>query len=141
MMVALTMMVGACHHTSVNQQKDYPTWVSNDTSNFESSMTITGIIPSTLQNAADTADLVAAFSGDECWGVTKVQMIDGTPYFFLYINRPLLAYYTDETTALTLRYYCTKTKYQYVQKDAVSFEVDGHIGTVENPFIPEFSQE
>ncbi len=136
---ALVLLCSACN-SGTNMQREYPSWKAIDTSDLESSMTITGVIPSSLQENADTTDLVAAFSGNECWGVTTLQMINGTPYFFLYINRPLSASNEVETT-LTLRYYCTKTRYMYVKKDAVTFTVDGHLGTVEEPYLPTFSME
>ena len=138
---ALALVVSACKPTEVNMQHDYPSWQAHDISDIESSMTITGKLPVSLQSTADTTDLVGAFFDDECWGVTKVQMIDGHPYFFLYINRPRIAYYSDEETSLTLRYYCASTRYIYVLKDAVVFNVDGHIGTVKDPYIPMFSDK
>ncbi len=138
---ALAFFVSACNPTVVNMQHDYPSWQPYDTSDLEGSMTITGKLPSSLQSTADTADLIGAFSGDKCWGVTKIQMIDGQPYFFLYINRPRIAYYADEETNLTLRYYCTGTRFIYVLKDAVVFSVDGHIGTIKEPYVPLFSEK
>lgn len=136
---ALSVLCSSCN-SGVNMQREYPSWEAIDTSDLESSMTITGVIPSSLQENADATDLVAAFSSNECWGVTNIQMVQGKPYFFLYINRPLSASNEVEST-ITIRYYCTKTRYMYVQKDGVVFTVDGHIGTIEAPYEPSFSME
>ncbi len=117
---------------------DRPTWVVADTTDLESTMTITGSLPASLRTTVDTADLVAAFSGSACWGVTSVQYVNDIPYFFLYINRPRTATHTS-SVLLTLRYYSAKTHYILVEKDAFEFVVDGYLGTVEAPVTPAFA--
>lgn len=118
---------------------DRPTWTVADTTDLESTMTITGRLPSLLCMSADTTDLLAAFADSVCWGVTSIQKVNGTPYFFLYITRPRSATHTS-SVMLTLRYYCTKTRYLYVQRDTVEFVVDNHLGTISAPFVPAFTE-
>lgn len=123
--------------TEPDRQYDKPAWTVADTTDLESTMTVTGMLPDALAGQADSTDLVAAFSGDVCWGVTNLQMIDGRPYFFLFVIRPRSASVTDES--LTLRYYATKTRLIYAERNAFDFTTDGTIGTVESPFTPAFS--
>jgi len=114
---------------------DRPAWTVADTTDLESTMTVTGSLPTALRTTADTADLVGVFSENTCWGVTSVQYINDVPYFFLYINRPRSATHTS-SVSLTLRYYSAKTRYIFVQQNVFEFVVDGHLGTIEAPFTP-----
>lgn len=116
---------------------DRPSWAPTDTTDLESTMTVTGCLPVALRDSAGTLDMVAAFADKECWGVTAIRILDSVPYFFLYINRPHSATF-DSSVPLTLRYYCAKTKYIYVQRDTLEFVVDKQIGSISNPFIPTF---
>ncbi len=118
---------------------DRPTWVATDTTDLESTMTVTGRLPESLVATADTADLVAVFSDKECWGVADIQKIGSTPYFFLFITRPHSATHTS-SVMLTMRYYCNSTRHIYVQKDVFEFVVDRHLGTIESPFTPALSE-
>ena len=155
--VAFTSLT-ACHHHGTNEPDtpdstktdsvqpvdsfpthDYPNWVVGDTTDLESTMTITGCLPEALQDDADTTDLVAVFANSQCWGVGHIQMIGDIPYFFLYITRPVSAIYFS-SVHLTLRYYCAETRYIYVQRGAIEFVVDKHIGTIEEPFVPTLTE-
>ncbi len=118
---------------------DRPAWTVADTTDLESTMTVTGRLPSLLCFAADTTDLVAAFADSTCWGVTSIRRVNDKPYFFLYITRPRSATHTS-SVMLTLRYYCAKTRYLYVQRDTVEFVVDSHIGSISAPFVPAFAE-
>ncbi len=156
LIVALTGL-SACHHHGSNEpdspddkkdtiqptdtfpKHDRPTWTVSDTTDLESTMTVTGSLPTALRTTADTSDLVAVFSENTCWGVTSVQFIDAVPYFFLYINRPRSATHTS-SVSLTMRYYSAKTRYIFVQQDVFEFVVDGYLGTIESPFTPNLTQ-
>lgn len=113
-----------------------PTWAVPDSIDMESSMTITGILPSDLYSSADTTDIVAAFWDNQCCGITHIQFVAGTPYFFLYLTRPFAA--TDTTHPITLRYYSTQTRHIYVTADAFTFVIDAILGTMDEPFVPAF---
>ena len=139
--VAIICMAGyACKpRTEPDRQHERPAWAVADTTDLESTMTVTGVLPTLLADQADSTDLVAAFSGNVCWGVTNIQKIDGRPYFFLFVIRPRSVSSIDE--CLTLRYYATKTRFVYAEKDAFTFTTDGTLGTIESPFTPAFSTQ
>lgn len=100
-------------------------------------MTITGVLPTTLASTADSTDMVAAFAGNDCWGVTHIRYVNDQAYFFLFVNRPRSN--ADSFPLLTLRYYSTKTRYIYVEKNVCNFAVDAIEGTVEEPLSPSFT--
>lgn len=135
------VLFSACRHTNAPEwQHDRPSWTAVDTTDLESTMTITGMLPASLAAQADTSDLVAAFCGDACWGATAIRMVDDQPYFFLFINRPYSAR-SEQTVSLTLRYYSTRTRYIHVAPSAFGFSVDTHIGTIASPVVPSFTIE
>ena len=153
-LVATTLLVLATLTTSCkNKQEAFPEharpqWQAIDTSDLESSMTVTGALPDALQANADTADLVAAFCNGECWGVTNIERYTGTTteessgkaMFFLYITRPR-SFSSNQQAIITLKYYCAKTKYIYVQESIFEFVVDNHFGSLDEPLIPDFSTQ
>ncbi len=116
---------------------DRPTWAVADTTDLESTMTITGVLPAALADNADTADMVAAFAGNDCWGLTNIRYVNDQAYFFLFVNRPRSN--ADSFPLLTLRYYSTKMRYIYVEKEVCTFAVDAMIGTIDTPFTPKFT--
>lgn len=118
-------------------QHDRPTWAVADTTDLESTMTITGVLPAALAGNAGTADIVAAFAGNDCWGLTNIRYVNDQAYFFLFVNRPRSN--ADSFPLLTLRYYSTKTRYIYVEKEVCTFAVDAMIGTIDTPFTPKFT--
>lgn len=138
---AAIVLFSACRHTNDPEwQHDRPCWTAVDTTDLESTMTVTGMLPASLAAQADTADLVAAFSGDACWGATTVRMVDNRPYFFLFINRPH-GVLSEQPVSIDLRYYSTRTKYIHAAPSAFSFSVDTHLGTIASPIVPSFAME
>ncbi len=116
-------------------QHDRPTWVVEDTTNLEYSMTITGTLNDSLVSEADTTDLVAAFWEDQCCGVASIQKFNNVPLFFLYIVKPSQS---PQQFPVTLRYYNAATRYIYVYKVAFTYSPDERLGTVEDPFVADF---
>ena len=72
-------------------------------------------------------DMLAAFSGNQCLGVTEME----DNLFYLYISAP-----ADEE-AITFKYYSSALKKIFVS-DEVPFANDTQLGTPENPFYPIF---
>lgn len=134
----------ACRHNHTNdpewKQHDRPLWTVADTTDLESTMTVTGVLPTSLATQADTADLVAAFCNDVCWGTTAIQWVGKQPYFFLFINRPH-SVNSEQQVDLTLRYYSTRTRYIYVAPSAFTFSIDAQLGTIASPVVPSFTIE
>ena len=71
-------------------------------------------------------DLMAAFSGEKCLGVSSPE--DGI--FYLYI--------AGTEGAVTLRYWSGHYKNLFVATDAFVFKNDDHLGTVTAPLTPAF---
>lgn len=117
-------------------QHERPQWVLSHTSDVESGMTITGRLPEHLIQYADTTDLVAAFHGDECCGTASIQWVLGQPYYFLAVLHPTGE---SENVQITLRYYNANRQYIYVEKDAFLFVEDKIIGTIDAPFVADFT--
>lgn len=136
--IAFGVIISACKPTNQpDMQHDRPAWAAVDTTDLESTMTITGVLPTTLASTADSTDMVAAFAGNDCWGVTHIRYVNDQAYFFLFVNRPRSN--ADSFPLLTLRYYSTKTRYIYVEKNVCNFAVDAIEGTVEEPLSPSFA--
>ncbi len=132
------VFISACKPTNQpDKQYDRPAWAAVDTTDLESTMTITGVLPTTLTGTADSTDMVAAFAGNDCWGVTNIHYVNDQAYFFLFVNRPLSD--ANSFPLLTLRYYSTKTRYIYVEKNVCTFAVDAIEGTLEKPLSPLFA--
>ena len=74
-------------------------------------------------------DLLAAFAGDQCVGVTSP--VNGL--FFLYIVGN-----AADQTELTLQYYSAILKNTFIAKQTLTFKNDAQEGTVNNPIVPEF---
>lgn len=137
----VVVLFSACRHTNDPEwQHDRPLWTVADTTDLESTMTVTGMLPASLAAQADTSDLVAAFYGDACWGVTRIQTVDSQPCFFLFVNRPH-SVNSEQPVSLALRYYSTRTRYIYAAPSAFVFSVDAHLGTIASPVVPAFTME
>lgn len=113
-----------------------PTWTAIEVPDMTASMTAV-IAVQKLNGVAlsDTAvgnqDLLAAFSGETCLGVAQYN--EETKLFFLFI-----AGLTDNTNAVTLRYWSAHYTNLFVAKDAFTFQNDAHLGTTAEPYVPAF---
>ena len=120
---------------SLNGNVARPTWAVTSNRDFTSSMTAVVKVDLKAQypNIAkdfvlDDTDLLAAFSGDICLGVTSPD--EGL--FYLYIGAPIGV----TPSSVTLRYYSAHYKNLFEHKDAFPYLNDECLGTVAEPYIP-----
>jgi len=74
-------------------------------------------------------DMLAAFEGNTCLGVSTVQ----DSLFFLYITAP------KEDNNLTLKYYSASVKNLFVATETLPYKNDDKIGSVAQPYTPKWS--
>ena len=116
---------------TIHGNQPRPSWVVTDESNLLSSMT--AIIKVTTLNGQaidDTMvgadDLLAAFIGEECVGIAEYK--DGL--FYLYLSA--------EEGNVTLRYYSAYYTNLFEVKDAFMYRNNASIGTVSEPYCPQW---
>ena len=116
---------------TIHGHQPRPSWVVTDESNLQSSVTAT-IKVTTLNGQAidDTMvgadDLLAAFIGEECVGIAEYK--DGL--FYLYLSA--------EEGTVTLRYYSAYYTNLFEVKDAFVYRNNASIGTVSEPYCPQW---
>ena len=123
--------VPATEEQTIHGNQPRPSWVVTDESNLLSSMT--AIIKVTTLNgqAIDDAmvgadDLLAAFIGEKCVGIAEYK--DGL--FYLYLSA--------EEGTVTLRYYSAYYTNLFEVKDAFVYRNNASIGTVSEPYCPQW---
>ena len=116
---------------TIHGNQPRPSWVVTDESNLLSSMT--AIIKVTTLNGQaidDTMvgadDLLAAFIGEKCVGIAEYK--DGL--FYLYLSA--------EEGNVTLRYYSAYYTNLFEVKDAFVYRNNASIGTVSEPYCPQW---
>lgn len=113
-----------------------PSWTDPDKSVYPMSMTAVVRLSPVLETLAADGDMMAAFIGGECRGVTKKVMNDGVRLFFIHVKAP-----SSENGDVEFRYYSAAAKRVYVSVASdVKYEVDKIYGTAENPAFPDFEQ-
>ena len=116
---------------TIHGNQPRPSWVVTDESNLQSSVTAT-IKVTTLNGQAidDTMvgadDLLAAFIGENCVGIAEYK--DGL--FYLYLSA--------EEGTVTLRYYSAYYTNLFEVKDAFVYRNNASIGTVSEPYCPQW---
>ena len=123
--------VPATEEQMIHGNQPRPSWVVTDESNLQSSMT--AIIKVTTLNGQaidDTMvgadDLLAAFIGEKCVGIAEYK--DGL--FYLYLSA--------EEGTVTLRYYSAYYTNLFEVKDAFVYRNNASIGTVSEPYCPQW---
>ena len=113
-----------------------PDWQAPSEYDYSSSMTVIAQVDLTETYTltaddweVDTADLLAAFAGEECVGVTKPV----GDLFFLYITPP-----SQENEEVLLRYYSTRLRNVFQATTPLTFVNGDRIGSVNDPFRPLF---
>ena len=82
--------------------------------------------------AADTADLLGAFAGEECVGVAN----STAALFYLYIVAP-----RESSQPITLRYYSSTLQNIYSTDTSFPFENGGRQGSTASPLTPNWRIE
>ena len=113
-----------------------PDWHVPSDYDYSSSMTVIAQVDLTETSkltpddwAVDTADLLAAFAGEECIGVTKPV----NNLFFLYVTSP-----SQDNEEILLRYYSTRLRNVFQAKTPLTFVNGDRIGSVNDPLRPLF---
>lgn len=114
-----------------------PDWEVSPDYDYSSSMTVIAEVDLTKSYNAltpndwrvDTADLLAAFVGEECIGVTKP--VDDL--FFLYITSP-----SQSDEEIQLRYYSVRLQNIFQASTGLHFQNGDRQGSVANPLAPLF---
>lgn len=115
-----------------------PDWQVPSDYDYSSSMTVIAQVDLTQTYTltpddwqVDTADLLAAFAGEECIGVTKP--VDSL--FFLYLTSP-----SQDNEDITLRYYSVRLHNVFQANTALQFVNGDRQGSVNNPLRPLFEE-
>ena len=115
-----------------------PDWQVPSDYDYSSSMTVIAQVDLTQTYTltpddwqVDTADLLAAFAGEECIGVTKP--VDSL--FFLYLTSP-----SQDNEDITLRYYSVRLHNVFQANTVLQFVNGDRQGSVNNPLRPLFEE-
>ncbi len=133
-------LLAGCHREGSGIPKSNvptPDWQVSADYDYSTSMTVvadvdlTTTYPNLTPNdwQVDTNDLLAAFAGGECVGVTSP--VDSL--FYLYITSP-----TQENADITLRYYSSRLHNIFQSGTVLHFENDARLGSVSDPLKPSF---
>jgi hypothetical protein len=114
-----------------------PDWQVSSDYDYSSSMTVIAQVDLTMSYPAltpndwqiDTTDLLAAFAGSECIGVTKP--VDNL--FYLYITSP-----SQDNEDISLRYYSVRLRNVFQADTRFSFVNGARLGSVSDPLKPLF---
>lgn len=123
-------------HVIPNGNVPTPDWQVPSDYDYSSSMTVVAQVDLTQTYTLkpddwqlDTADLLAAFAGEECIGVSKP--VDSL--FFLYITSP-----SQDNVDITLRYYSTRLHNVFQANTVFQFVNGDRQGSVNAPLRPLF---
>jgi len=137
------LLLAGCKKEPETLISDQPTpnWTAPEQYDMTSSMTavvrvdLTRTYPSQVkeaESAINEGDLLAAFIGEECVGVTKPA--EGN-LFYLYISGPKSG---SDDAQVTLRYYSALLKNTFAAKQTIPYVNDAHHGSVTEPLTPDF---
>jgi hypothetical protein len=106
-----------------------PAWSVNPHA-YQNNMTVTGVLRVGGVESIDERDLVAAFVGDECRGVTQPVYVDGLRRYEVF----LMVHSNDAAgERVSLRAFDADAKAVYDITETLTFEADKVQGTVQSP--------
>ncbi|MBK6281739.1 MAG: T9SS type A sorting domain-containing protein [Draconibacterium sp.] len=105
-----------------------PTWTVNPNL-YDYSMTITGKMLVDGTASVDVNDMVAAFIGGECRGVTNVKYQSALQDYFVF----LMVYSNNPTGTVSFKIYDASEDKEYSVGTSLSFAVNGIVGSVSSP--------
>lgn len=109
-----------------------PTGWTVNSSQYEYSMTITGTINNGGQQFTEGGDFVAAFSGEECRGVTETVFETDMDKVYFYLTVFSNTFQDEE---ITLQFYDAANETTSEGLNTVTFADGKNTGTVSTPFI------
>ncbi len=107
---------------------DSPNWFVSNISAFEHTMTMSVVLPDSLNGGEQPADKLAVFAGDDCRGVADKIEVSSGKYVWV-----AMIYGNSNSEAMSFKYYSSKTKYMYQSVSSKPFVIDGMIGTIDHP--------
>ncbi|MEA3288347.1 MAG: LamG-like jellyroll fold domain-containing protein [Candidatus Marinimicrobia bacterium] len=109
--------------------EDAPEW-NVDAHLFEYNLTMTASIDQSLIEDADSTDMIAAFVGDECRGISQPVFIEALDQYMVF----LMVYGNENGEAVSFRYYDASEDFIWSMEESVDFEANLMLGTVDEPF-------
>lgn len=128
--ILLFLTFSSCEKEPVYNLYENPHWNITSYEGLSESCTIVMDLPANLKPYQDSSDMVGAFIGDECRGVSTQQ--DGL-FYIMVIGA------SDEADNITLKYWSARNKYMYKINEVIPFEINKTLGSTDEPFIPTFS--
>lgn len=122
--------LASCEKEPEYNTYENPHWAVTSYEGISESCTIVMDLPASLKPYQDTADVVAAFIGDQCRGVSTQQ--EGL--FYIIVSGA-----ADENRNIVLKYWSARNRYMYQIDEVIPFEINAQKGTTDAPFIPSFS--
>jgi len=125
--IVITVLFSGCDRNNepvepaAGTTSDSPDWKAPDSYDITSSMT--AIVKVDVASANED-DLLAAFSEENCVGLTRPQ----SGLCFLFISGP--------AKSIQLRFYSGEHKLIYTARQTFPFVNDGHLGSVSEPYTP-----
>ncbi|NQT63035.1 MAG: T9SS type A sorting domain-containing protein [Candidatus Marinimicrobia bacterium] len=112
------------------QVEDVPDWTV-DAHDYEHNLTITALIDPTLIATVDTLDIVAAFVGEECRGVSQPVFIEALDQYMVF----LMVYGNSEDEDVTFSYYDASEDYIWTMETSITFQANLVLGSVNEPLV------
>jgi len=110
--------------------EDAPEWIT-DPHQFEHNLTVTAIIDESLINTADSSDMIGAFVGDECRGMSQPIFIESLDQFMVF----LMVYANENGEEISFKYYDASEDYIWSMEESVDFLANLMLGTVAEPYV------
>lgn len=128
--IASLLFFVSCEEEPVYNTYENPHWAVESYEGLSESCTIVMQLPDNLLPYQSEEDVVGAFINGECRGVS----IQQNGLFYIIVSGA-----ADEVANISLQYYNVPLKYLYQVNEEIPFEVNGRIGTTDEPFVPTFS--
>ncbi len=128
--IASLLFFVSCEEEPVYNTYENPHWAVESYEGLSESCTIVMQLPDNLLPYQSEEDVVGAFINGECRGVS----IQQNGLFYIIVSGA-----ADEVANISLQYYNVPLKYLYQVNEEIPFEVNGRIGTTDEPFVPTFT--
>ncbi len=128
--IASLLFFVSCEEKPVYNTYENPHWAVESYEGLSESCTIVMQLPDNLLPYQSEEDVVGAFIDGECRGVS----IQQNGLFYIIVSGA-----ADEVANISLQYYNVPLKYLYQVNEEIPFEVNGRIGTTDEPFVPTFT--
>ena len=112
----------------------FPDWQQPDNSLYSTSMHAVMRMPENILPFASPDDVLAAFIGDECRGISTVDNIGSELFYFIGIKGD-----DGESRPVELRYYCARLSRLFTAAELLDFVADGRYGSPSSPYVPAFN--